>query len=289
MNISYDKICIGTANFNNRYGFKKNKTTIKNIKKILEYSKKKKINFLDTAINYSNSKKILSKMNIKKFNLISKISLPKRNIKKLKNWIIKSVIKEKNNLRIKSLYALLLHDTKIFENKKNIFEICEAIDYLKEKKIIKKIGLSIYDPIELDKYFDYYNFEIVQFPLNVFDRRIIDSGWLKKLKKKKVELHARSVFLQGLLLLNKKNLPKKYLKWEKYFKNFDEFVEAKKISKKHACLSLIKNYIKIDKLIIGVNNYRQIKENLELLNLKSIKIPKNLQVNSKRLINPKLW
>jgi hypothetical protein len=79
------------------------------------------------------------------------------------------------------------------------------------------------------------------------------------------------------------------LKWEKYFRNFDKFVEAKKISKKHACLSLIKNYSKIDKLIIGVNNYQQIKENLELIKLKSIKIPTHLQVKSKRLINPKLW
>ena len=68
------------------------------------------------------------------------------------------------------------------------------------------------NPVELDKYFNYYNFEVVQFPLNIFDRRIIDSGWLDKLKKKGVELHARSIFLQGLLLLDKKDLPKKFLK-----------------------------------------------------------------------------
>ena len=289
MSVSYDKICIGTANFNIRYGLKKKKITIKNIKKIIQYSKKNKIKYLDTAINYGNSNVISSKINIKKFKLISKISLPKENIKGLKNWIIKSVIKERKNLRIKRLYALLFHDTKIFEKKKNITQIFEAIDYLKEKKIIKKIGLSIYDPVELDKYFNYYNFEVVQFPLNIFDRRIIDSGWLDKLKKKGVELHARSIFLQGLLLLDKKDLPKKFLKWKKYFRYFDKFVEVKKISKKYACLSFIRNYSKIDKFVIGVNNYQQIKENLELIKLKTIKIPTHLQVKSQRLINPKFW
>ena len=93
MSISYDKICIGTANFNIRYGFKKKKITTKNIKKIIQFSKKNKIKYLDTAINYDNSNVILSKMNIKRFNLISKISLPKKNIKDLKNWIIQSVMK----------------------------------------------------------------------------------------------------------------------------------------------------------------------------------------------------
>ena len=268
---------------------KKKKITTKNIKKIIQFSKKNKIKYLDTAINYDNSNVILSKMNIKRFNLISKISLPKKNIKDLKNWIIQSVIKERNNLRIKRLYALLFHDTKILKKKKDIIQICEAIDYLKEKKIIKKIGLSIYDPAELDKYFDYYNFEVVQFPLNIFDRRIIDSGWLDKLKKKQVELHARSIFLQGLLLLNKKNLPKKFLKWEKYFRSFDKFVEEKKISKKCACVSFVRNYSKIDKFVIGVNNYQQIRENLDLIKLKTIKIPTHLQVKSQRLINPKFW
>ena len=89
--------------------------------------------------------------------------------------------------------------------------------------------------------------------------------------------------------MDKKDLPKKFLKWKKYFRYFDKFVEVKKISKKYACLSFIRNYSKIDKFVIGVNNYQQIKENLELIKLKTIKIPTHLQVKSQRLINPKFW
>lgn len=289
MNARYDKICIGTANFNLRYGLKKKKVDFKNIKKIIQYSKQKKIKFLDTAISYNNSKTVLSKINLNKFHLITKISLPKRKIKNLHDWIIQSVMDEKKKLKIKIFYALLFHNTKIFEKKIYISQICTAIDYLKKKKIIKKVGLSIYDPTELDKYFHYYKFEIIQFPLNIFDRRIINTGWLNKLKKSHVELHARSIFLQGLLLLDKKDLPKKFYRWKRYFGYLEKFVDVKKITKKEACISFIKDCKKIDRFVIGINNYLQIKENLELIKLKSIKIPTHLQVKSKRLINPKLW
>ena len=47
--------------------------------------------------------------------------------------------------------------------------------------------MSIYNPNELDLYLKNYNFEIVQAPLNIFDRRIINSGWLKKINEKGIE------------------------------------------------------------------------------------------------------
>ena len=55
----------------------------------------------------------------------------------------------------------------------------------------------------------------MQAPLNIFDRRLISSGWFKKLKNKKVEVHARSIFLQGLLLKESSKITSKFKKMEK--------------------------------------------------------------------------
>ena len=74
----------------------------------------------------------------------------------------------------------MVHDTQDLKNKKKAKKIYKTFDILKKSKIIEKIGLSIYNPNELDLYLKNYNFEIVQAPLNIFDRRIINSGWLKK-------------------------------------------------------------------------------------------------------------
>ena len=81
---------------------------------------------------------------------------------------------------------------------------------LKNKGIIKKIGISIYNPKELDLVFNILNPDIVQTPYNLFDRRIEYSGWINKLFQQNIEIHSRSVFLQGLLLKNKMNYQKNF-------------------------------------------------------------------------------
>ena len=123
----------------------------------------------------------------------------------------------------------------------------------------------------------------------IFDRRILNSGCLQKLSKKKVELHARSVFLQGLLLIELEKIPKKLKKWNKYFLKLNKFAEKKNISKKRACISFVRKYKTIDKFVIGINDLDQLKENLTLFGDKIIKIPSNLEVKAQKLLNPKMW
>jgi aryl-alcohol dehydrogenase-like predicted oxidoreductase len=77
-----------------------------------------------------------------------------------------------------------------------------ALQELKRRKIISKIGVSIYDPDEIGKIWKIWKPDIVQFPLNVFDNRILYSGWIDILKKFQIKMYARSVFLQGLLINN---------------------------------------------------------------------------------------
>ena len=187
----FKKICIGSANFNLKYGYKDKKLDTKAVNKIINYSWNRGITNIDTAMSYNNVHKILGNFESKKFNFITKLSFPSKKITSIKDWCIEEVIKSKKILKTKCIYGLLIHDSKIFENKKKAKDIFEALDFLKKKKIIYKTGLSIYDPLELDKYFNEYNFQIIQFPFNIFDRRILNSGWLKKLSKKKEELHAR--------------------------------------------------------------------------------------------------
>ena len=284
-----NRICIGSANFGLNYGYKKKKLNKKKIKMIIDYSYKMGINYIDTAISYGNTNKISGDLQSKKFNFVTKLPLPPKKIKSLKNWCISTIIKAKKKLNVDHIYGLLIHDTKILENKNNANEIYEALNILKKKKIINKVGLSIYDPTELDCYFNTYKFQIIQFPFNIFDRRILNSGWLQKLSKKKVELHVRSVFLQGLLLVELEKIPKKLKKWNKYFLKLNKFVEKKNISKKRACISFVRKYKTIDKFVIGINDLDQLKENLTLFGDKIIKIPSNLEVKSQKLLNPKMW
>ena len=110
---------------------------------------------------------------------------------------------------------------------------------LKDKNLVKKIGYSIYSPTELDELWSFYKPDLIQAPYNIFDRRLDTSGWLQKIHENDVELHVRSVFLQGLILMNKNNRPKKFNRWESVWNEWDEWLEASNTNPISAALSFV--------------------------------------------------
>ena len=162
---------------------------------------------------------------------------------------------------------------------------------LKNKGFIKKIGVSIYDDKELKIAFSKFNPELVQFPLNIFDQRMLKSRWLKILRKKKILLQSRSVFLQGALLknkfeLNKLNFNKKFISKKK---DLDKFCQKKKISSAFACVNFIKNLNLVNLITVGFENETELKDILRYIKRKDqIKFDK-FAITEKKLIDPRLW
>ena len=123
-----------------------------------------------------------------------------------------------NYFKIKKYEAILLHNsndlTTVHSDKLN-----SILNNLLKKKITKKIGVSIYNPKELSFIFKQIKPQIIQTPFNIFDKKIIENKFLKKIKKEKIQIHIRSVFLQELFL-NRSLL--RSLKIN-YYKNFQKF------------------------------------------------------------------
>ena len=201
----FSKVIIGGAQFGSNYGIANNSGKISKIHtdKIFSLAKENKINFLDTAKNYGESEKLLGKKNLKNWNVVSKLpSLPPL-IEDISNWIESQVLDSLKSLKIKTLYGYLIHSPEqLLSNVGD--EIWRALLKQKKRGLIRKIGYSIYNPKQLDKLFPEFRPDIVQSPYSILDRRLKKSGWLKKLKDKNIEIHIRSIFLQGLLLLEKR-------------------------------------------------------------------------------------
>ena len=288
--IKNNELIIGAARFSGIYGIKNNKSILstKKIKKIIKLSKKNKILSIDTAISYKNANNILGKIGINDFIVNSKLPLLDFKNKKLEQNIENMIIKHINILKIKKLNILYLHDpNQILKDKKN--KIINSLINLKKKKYYNKIGFSIYTPAQLPKLLKKFKPDAVQIPLNIFDRTFLKSGEINNLKKNNIEIHVRSIFLQGLLLYDKNNIPKQFNKWNFLFDNFQKWIENKKISKIQACLSILKIIKHKIKLIVGVEDENQLNE--ICVNLKKIKTkpPKNIFSNDFNLINPSRW
>jgi aryl-alcohol dehydrogenase-like predicted oxidoreductase len=285
------RFVLGTANLADNYGIN-NSNIIKNssFKKIFLFLKKNRIFFIDTAYSYKNAEKNLSKFNLKNFEIISKLPVlqSRKNMDKVENRIINYVYKTLKNLKINHFYALLIHNTKDLKGKEGE-KIFNTLRLLKKNGVIKKIGFSIYSPNELDKYFFKFKPDLVQGPLNIFDQRMLRSGWIKRLNNKSVEFHARSIFLQGLLLKKSKLIPKKFQKFYRIFDKYHSWLRKNNINSFEACLSFVFSIKIVDKIILGIDNVDQLNQ---IINTKLIKKKLNFkQLNcfNNKLINPSTW
>ena len=126
--------------------------------------------------------------------------------------------------------------------------------------LLKKIGITIYNSQQINSSLQIFKPDIVQLPINVFDQRLIKDGTLKKLSELNIEIHARSIFLQGLLLLKKNNLPKYFLPWKNKISDWHYQCRIHKLSPLTAALNFILNLPEVNRCLVGVDSAKQLEE-----------------------------
>jgi aryl-alcohol dehydrogenase-like predicted oxidoreductase len=283
------KIILGTAQFDKSYGnfFTKKKNLLQHpvqIKKLLRYAMEKKINSFDTAIIYKNKTNFFKVLQDNSYIVTKLPKIPISN-KNIEGWIIDKVISELKFLNKNSFGAILLHNSEFLKSSSRL-KIISAMNFLKKKNYCKKVGISIYEKDEIKNHLKYWKPDIIELPYSVFDQRLGEK-FLKKLKKDKISLYARSIFLQGLLINNK--VPKYFKPWKKEIEGWSEWCENNSISKINASLNFVLNKTYIDKLVIGFENKEQLKEILNKYKKKNkLKFP-NFKIKSKKILNPYLW
>ena len=282
------RIIIGAANFSSKYGINNSKLpSISEIKKILTYCKKKKINIIDDAISYKNSSTVFKKIDTKKFKFISKIRLPKnyKSIKNLKLYFLDQIKDSLKKTGQNKYSCLLAHE--IYQNKKKNIILFDILNFLKKNKLTDKIGISVYSPKEISWILDFWKPDIIQSPLNIFDQRLASNGLIDNLTKKGIEIQVRSIFLQGILLSNKP--PIKLKEYNNDFKKWNKWCNLNKLSKVEACIHFIKKFNKIAAFIVGINNLKQLKEIVKHAKKKIIDINYKPILRKKRIIDPRKW
>lgn len=288
MKKTLNKLILGGAQISSvKYGLT-NKFLIKKneLKKIICYAQNNKINFIDTAKSYKNSENIIGSFS-GKFNIITKLQKFSDNKNIFKKDIENSVKESFTKLKKKKLYAMLIHDVKGL-SKLEILRIVNVLKKFKKEKKIKFIGISIYDPEELKLFWKEWKPDIIQVQYNVFDRRIVTSGWLSKFKKHKIKVHIRSIFLQGLLISTKMKFPKKLYKLKKLLNDWFVWCKNNKRDPLEECLRFSLR-VNVDKIIVGIYSLNQLKNIVDTFKL--IKMKKKYFPLKKynELVDPRLW
>lgn len=281
-NYFFKKIIIGTANFENNYGIV-NKKKLNKIekKKIFKISNKFNISSYDLSEAYNLDLEKINKMTPKNSEIYFKLfqSIAKLNIKKILSF---------QRLFFGKLKFVMIHGFKLLTNLNDK----KKINDLKKLSKILPIGISVYSPSEIYEAYKLLKFKLVQVPLNILDQRFLSTSMIKFLKKNEIQLCVRSIYLQGVLLQNKKFIK---LNFPRFFEDFTLFFNKlgnNSSDRKKILTQFIFQNRDIDKVVIGIDNSKQFKDLIKILDkfydLKNVDYSK-FKINKLKLIDPSKW
>lgn len=257
-------ISLGTANLSHRYGISNNsKLHESEVIQILEESVGK-IEFLDCAPEYQSGYSLLRKYS-RHFKITTKIST--KSIKFLEN-VPNFLEKECINLGVDSIHTLLLRGLEMDDSQEITRLWLQAVK-AKELGLVRRIGLSIYEPNEMLKLCkNLENIDIFHVPASIVDRRFAKSIIRHNLQTR-YQYSIRSIFLQGLLTMNEKDIPYN-LRGILPLRHAIE-IKAKELDISY--ISLVIGYSSslnwCEQIVIGVNSRKQLVEILEGFKLQS--------------------
>jgi aryl-alcohol dehydrogenase-like predicted oxidoreductase len=284
------KIAIGTANFGMQYGVanSQGKLSKNSVAEILGLAKSLGVTCLDTANAYGESQKVLGEFGVRDWRVVSKISSIPRDCEDVRSFVRAEIDLILTSLNLSEFDTVLVHNPKDLMG--NVSEIVyEELQKAKSRGQVEKIGVSIYDPSDLESITSRFQLDVVQAPINVFDSRLQESGWLDRLVSMGVEVHARSVFLQGVLLSAIAQSNDFFKPWKTTFERWNRFAESSGTSAMMNCIKHVNSYDKVTFAVVGVDSAQNLSEVFDAFSARPQRINEdNFGVDS-QLINPARW
>ena len=285
------KLALGTVQFGMDYGINSGiKVEQNEVLKIVNLARKSGIKLIDTAQLYGTSEKVLGNVNTVDFDIVTKSRAFEQDIinENEANLVINDLDHSLKLLKQKSLYAFLVHhgEDLLKPGGEMIFN---KLQILKEQGLVKKIGFSAYIDNQLIKIIERFDIDIIQLPMNILDNRLINNGLLNKLYSRGIEIHTRSVFLQGLLLMDMDKRPKYFDRWSNLWKFWYEWLTDNKLSPLEASIRYMISKPEISRVLVGVDNKEQLKNIINASDGNVPTIPEELKTDDPDLLNPGNW
>lgn len=290
------RIGLGTVQFGMDYGVSNSggQTTVEEATKIVQSAAESGMRFIDTAASYGESEAVLGEVlpADNQFGIVTKtVAIRSERVGDTECAMLKSTfLNSLKKLKLESVYGLLIHDARDLEcdGADNLFE---TLLELKESGEAHKIGLSVYNEAQIDMALDNYPIDIIQLPLSILDQRLLKSGHLALLRKRGVEIHVRSTFLQGLLLMDPNMLTAQFDTVKKHLDSFHGMLTNSGVTPLEAALDFVLGVDEIDCVITGVESAGQLQE---ILNAARRTLPVSIDYdqwswNDPNILDPSNW
>lgn len=288
---------LGTVQFGVDYGIsnKTGKTSPEEVRKILSVATENGISLLDTAAMYGDSEEVLGGALrdvkgefdiITKSSVISSGSVTNEDVEKFEAVFNRSL----QRLQVSSIEGLLVHQVDdLF--KPGGERLVEKLKLFQSSGLVRKVGISVYSGQQIDQVLAMFKPDIIQLPVNVFDQRLIHSGHLTKLKKLDVEIHARSIFLQGLLLMEFNSVPRWFSSVLGHIRQYHEHLKANGLSLLQGAMQFVNQLKEIDVGVVGVNSTQHLMQVIKAFEAlpEQANDMSRFSISDPLILNPACW
>lgn len=289
---SIAKLGLGTVQWGLSYGIanRSGVTAPEMVTALLAEARCYGIEVLDTASQYGNSEAVLGGNSLEGFKIITKTpTFASARISDVEAELLQKTFRRSLELLgCRQVHGLLVHhaDDLLVPGGERLVT---ALKELQEEGALAKIGVSVYEAAQIDAVLKVFTPDLVQLPLNVLDQRLLASGHLALLKEKGVEIHVRSVFLQGLLLMPLNDLPAYFEPIRPLLGRLHEAALSQGVTVSQASLAFVKNLIAVDTVLVGFDNVVQFHSGIEDFGMDTRFDATGLACNDPRFVNPSRW
>lgn len=288
------RLGLGTVQFGLEYGIanRGGKTALDDVRDILAVAAEHGLQTIDTAPAYGDSETVLGRAlpPDHRFRIVTKTpvfgqdAVTADDARRLEQTFAESL----KRLGRGSAHGLLAHHVEnlLAPGGERLWETMTA---LKTAGKVNVIGASVYTARQIDDLLTRYPLDLIQLPVNLFDQRLVLSGHVRELKTRGVEIHARSVFLQGLLTMAPEEIPEHLAAARPMVAGLRRETERTGITPEQAALGFVKSIREIDCLLIGVENGGQLRDNIAAFAAGADLPYGEFAVHDERILNPSLW
>jgi aryl-alcohol dehydrogenase-like predicted oxidoreductase len=285
----FARLGLGTVQFGQAYGISntRGRVAAHDVAAILQRAAKAGLQTLDTAAGYGAAEEVLGGL--------APLTEPFRIVTKtigLKNGLDAVIERARQSVTMlgrESVDLLLVHSAADLIGAVGD-ELWNALLALRDEGLFAGIGISAYvadDPVMLARRF---RPAAMQIPLSLLDQRLIQNGALRQLKDFGVDIHARSLFLQGLLFLPDDRLPPNLASAAGHLQNLRRTFHEAGTSPLAAALAFALERPEIDVAVVGVTTPVELEE---ILTAAAVPAPKldwaSLALNDELVLTPSRW
>jgi aryl-alcohol dehydrogenase-like predicted oxidoreductase len=286
------KLGLGTVQWGLTYGIANPNgiASPETVTELLSAARSVGIEVLDTASLYGKAEAVLGENPLDGFKVVTKTPsfIGARIETSEVNVLNETFYRSLDRLNLTSIYGILVHHTD------NLFlpggeKLLAAIKKLKEGGLVRKIGVSVYESKQVDSVMKLFVPDLIQLPLNVFDQRMLESGHMELLKHRGVEIHVRSVFLQGLLLMSIGDIPEYFKPIRPLLTRWHDAARDQGFTTIQAAIAFVKNTPYVDSVLVGLDSVAQFHSCIESFSINRQFDASGLACNDPAFVNPSLW